>query len=180
MAEIRSIYTDKRKASDRGRQVYVDGTAVRRPWPSERPGSGRRHEEQTAPRVHTRPGKQAEQHLSMGYTLFLAAAAALALWVCAGYLQLQADNTARVKNIAALEEQLSELKTENDDEYNRVTASVDLEEIRDIAMNELGMVYAAADQVILYDAKGSDYVKQYAEIPEEESGLKGLLGTRSR
>ena len=104
----------------------------------------------------------------------------MALWVCAGYLQIQADNTARVKNIAVLEEQLSELKTENDDEYNRVTTSVDLEEIRDIAINELGMVYANADQVILYDGEGSDYVKQYAEIPEENKGLSGLLGTRSR
>ena len=112
--------------------------------------------------------------------LFLTAACGLTLWVCAGYLQLQADNTAKVKNIAALESQLSDLKTENDDEYNRVVTSVDLEEIRDIAINELGMVYAQEDQVVLYDSEGSDYVRQYADIPEEESGLKDLLGTISR
>ena len=85
-----------------------------------------------------------------------------------------------MKNIAALEAQLSELRTENDDEYNRVTTSVDLEEVRDIAINELGMVYAGADQVVLYDSEGSDYMKQYAEIPEEDSSLDSLLGTISR
>ena len=53
---------------------------------------------------------------------------------------VQADNTARAKNITALETQLSTLKDENDDEYNRVTTSVDLEKIRDIAMNELGIL----------------------------------------
>ena len=85
--------------------------------------------------------------MSIGYVLFLTAALGAAMWVCVGYLKLQADNTARVKNIAALETQLSTLKDENDDEYNRVTTSVDLEKIRDIAVNELGMVYANEDQV---------------------------------
>lgn len=178
MAEIRSIYTDKRKSSDRNRQTYIDGAAVRKLHAEETEKSRRRQDRQRAQVHHSRQEKV--QHHGIGYTLFLAAASAMALWVCAGYLQIQADNTARVKNIAVLEEQLSELKTENDDEYNRVTTSVDLEEIRDIAINELGMVYANADQVILYDGEGSDYVKQYAEIPEENKGLSGLLGTRSR
>lgn len=179
MAEIRSIYTDKRKNEYRNRQTSVEGTAVRKLRTQETPAKDRRRQAGQQPQMHHARREKA-QHLGLGYTLFLAAASALALWVCAGYLQIQADNTARVKNIAALEAQLSELKTENDDEYNRVTTSVDLEEIRDIAVNELGMVYAGADQVVLYDSEGSDYVKQYAEIPEEKSGLSGLLGTRSR
>ena len=179
MAEVRSIYTDKRKTSNRKSQTYVEGAAVRKLRVEEVPARERRGALEQRPYVQRgRRGKA--QSLSIGYTLFLAAASALTLWVCAGYLQLQADNTARVKNIAALEAQLSELRTENDDEYNRVTTSVDLEEVRDIAINELGMVYAGADQVVLYDSEGSDYMKQYAEIPEEDSSLDSLLGTISR
>ena len=41
-------------------------------------------------------------------------------------------------------------------------------------------VYANEDQVVLYDNEGSDYVKQYADIPKDQSGLKGVLGTISR
>lgn len=174
MAEIRSIYTDKRKGNTDKRTGYVDGAAVRKLQIRE--NREEKRERRKAPRVHRgRRGKT--EHLGLGYALFLTAACGLTLWVCSGYLRLQADNTALVKSIASLESELDDLKTENDDEYNRVTTSVDLEEIRDIAINELGMVYADKDQVILYDSEGNDYVTQYAEIPEEESGLKELLGT---
>ncbi len=175
MAEIRSIYTDRKNDTGRRQQAYVDGTAVRRL--RERESFERREKQE--PSLYS--GRRVKtQHMGIGYVIFLTAALGVAMWVCVGYLKLQADNTARVKNIAALETQLSKLKDENDDEYNRVTTSVDLEKIRDIAVNELGMVYATEDQVVLYDNEGSDYVKQYADIPEDKEGLKGLLGTVNR
>lgn len=179
MAEIRSIYTDKRKASNTSRQTYVNGTAVRKLQVVENPRRNTRERKPQRPRVH-HYRRERVRYLSIGYSLFLTVASVVALWVCAGYLKLQADNSARMKNIAALEAQLSELKAENDDEYNRTTSSVDLEQVRETAINELGMVYAEADQVILYDSQGSDYVRQYEEIPKEESILKGALGTKDR
>ena len=180
MAEIRSINTGKRRTSDRNRQTYVNGTAVRKLQVVENPKRDQKNRQAQRPKVHRSPRREKVNYLSIGYTLFLAPASVLALWVCVGYLQLQADNTARMKNIAALEAQLSDRKEENDDEYNRVTSSVDLEKVRDIAINELGMVYAQEDQVILYDGQGSDYVRQYEEIPQEDSGLKGVLGSGGR
>ena len=180
MAEIRSIYTDKRRTSDRNRQTYVNGTAVRKLQVVENPKREQKNRRSRRPRVTRAPRREKVNYLCIGYTLFLTAASVLALWVCAGYLQLQADNTAKMKNIAALEAQLSNMRAENDDEYNRVTSSVDLEKIRDIAINELGMVYAQSDQVILYNGQGSDYVRQYGEIPREDSGLKGLFGSGGR
>ena len=179
MAEIRSMYTDKRRASDKSRQTYVNGTAVRKLQVVENPRRSRRERPDRRPRVHHHQ-RERVQYLSIGHSLFLTAVAVLALWVCAGYLKLQAENSARMKNIVALEAKLSELKAENDDEYNRVTTSVDLEKVREIAINELGMVYAEADQVVLYDGQGSDYVRQYEDIPEDDSGLKGALGLGGR
>ena len=49
--------------------------------------------------------------------------------------------------------------------------SVDLDYIKDVAINELGMVYAREDQVILYENTTRDYVRQNGEIPKEESTL---------
>ncbi len=95
----------------------------------------------------------------------------MVLWSCVNYLQLQAETTSRIKNIAALELQLEELKKENNDNYTRIMTSVDLDYIKDVAINELGMVYATEDQVILYENKTRDYVRQNGEIPEEESTL---------
>ena len=42
----------------------------------------------------------------------------------------------------ALETELEDLRKENDDNYTRIMTSVDLDYIRDVAINELGMVYA--------------------------------------
>ena len=45
--------------------------------------------------------------------------------------------------------------------------SVNLEEIRDKAMNEMGMVYESQGPVIEYESPASGYVKQYDSIPED-------------
>lgn len=101
----------------------------------------------------------------------------MVLWSCVRYLQLQEETTSRVKNIAALETQLEELRKENDDNYTRIITSVDLDYIKDVAINELGMVYAQEDQVILYDGETRDYVRQNSEIPsEDKTFMEQILG----
>ena len=52
------------------------------------------------------------------------------------------------------------MRLANDEEYNRIVNSIDLEEIKRIAMGELGMVYAQEGQVITYENKGYDYMRQ--------------------
>ena len=98
----------------------------------------RRQEESHAYRVER---DQKIQYTTVIYMLFLTIAAAMVLWSCVTYLQLQAETTSRVKNIAALETELEDLKKENDDNYTRIMTSVDLDYIRDVAINELGMVF---------------------------------------
>ena len=49
----------------------------------------------------------------------------------------------------------------------RALQIVDLETIRNIAINKLGMVYAGEEQVKTYDDKSSDYVRQYSDVPTE-------------
>ena len=58
------------------------------------------------------------------------------------------------------------MKLENDETYTKIMSSVDLEEIKRIAINELGMKYAKEGQVITYSGEGSDYVRQYDDIPD--------------
>lgn len=89
----------------------------------------------------------------------------------ANYLQQQALATSSQKKIAALEGELAELKKENADDLNRIETSVDLEKIRDIAINELGMVYATQDNVVLYKNTNHNYVSQYEDIPQEDDSF---------
>ncbi len=61
-----------------------------------------------------------------------------------------------------------------------LNTSLDLKNIYEIATSELGMVYQKENQVIPYKSNKSDYVKQYADIPEVNSGslLDKLLGPK--
>ena len=79
---------------------------------------------------------------------------------------MQADLTAQVEEIASLESRLNSLKLSNDEELSRINSSIDLEEIKRIAIGELGMVYATEGQIINYTNEGSDYVRQVGDIPE--------------
>lgn len=117
--------------------------------------------------------------LSIPYCIFLALACALTLSLGAYYLEQQALSTSSQKKIASLESQLAELKKVNADDLNRIESSVNLEEIRDIAINELGMVYATSDNVVMYKNTSQNYVSQYSEVPQEEdSFIKSIIKSK--
>ena len=91
----------------------------------------------------------------------------LMLGTLAWYISLQSQVKNSVKNIAALESQLNNLKQDNDEAYNRANGNVDLDEVKRIAIQEYGMTYATEGQVVTYsDGGGNDYVRQLAPIPE--------------
>ena len=121
--------------------------------------------------VPRRSRRQERTTLSVPYCMFLAVACVLTLALGAYYLQQQALATSSQKTIASLEGQLAELRKTNADDLNRIETSVNLEEIRDIAINELGMVYATAENVVLYENTTQNYVSQYEEVPQEEDSL---------
>ena len=90
----------------------------------------------------------------------------MALFACVRYLQLQSEITERSKHITAMQIELEDAKEENTTRYNAIVNSMNLEVIRDKAMNELGMVYAEAGQVIEYQNPANHLITQYANIPE--------------
>ena len=115
-----------------------------------------------------RKNRERAKHMSAGYVLFLGAALAACGMILVYYIGLQSDITNSVKNISRLESQLNDLKVANEENYSRISSSVDLEEIRRIAIQELGMQYAQEGQIISFVSENSDYVKQMAAIPKAE------------
>lgn len=144
--------------------VYVDGTAVRKvqavPEQEQRqgkaPAAGRR-----------RKRRAAALSMNLGYVVFLTAAAVITVFMCVNFLQLQARETRLQKEVTALETQLNAAVLENNSDYNRIMTGVDMEHVKDVAMNELGMVYAKRSQIVTYEVEHSDYVRQYTDIPKE-------------
>ena len=151
--------------------IYVDGNTVRRMETApdyrrereeKRQREIRRHNEHVA-----RRNQERALHMNRGYVVFLTAAAMMTALVSAAYIQLQSELTSRLKNIATLESQISELKADNDSAYKRISTSVDLQTVKDTAINQLGMVYAGADQIVYYTVENDDYMNQYSDIPEQ-------------
>lgn len=148
---------------NRSRQIYMyDNTArqldVRRAI-----------KEEPKKRLSTAARKNRDKavYMNLGYVTFLVAAMLVTASVLINYIQLQSQITNNVEQISHLESQLNDLKLANDEEYSRITSSIDLEEIKRIAIGELGMQYASEGQIVTYTNEGSDYVKQVAEIPME-------------
>lgn len=143
-------------------QIYIDGNTARK-LQSVPINRDRRQKDQIRRQQVRRQSKAAPMNL--GYIFFMMTAMLVVCVVLIGYVELQADITNRINNISKLESQLNDLKLANDEEYTKIMSSVDLEEIKRIAINELGMKYAKEGQVITYSGEGNDYVRQYQEIP---------------
>ena len=141
---------------------YVYGNTVRREAQPVSPSPVREKKEVTQ-RVQKNRNKVL--HMNKGYVVFLAVAAFVALFACVQYLQLQSEVTNRSKNITAMQQELADAKEANTTKYNAIVNSMNLEEIRDKAMNELGMVYATPGQIIEYRNPANNLITQYASIP---------------
>ena len=112
-----------------------------------------------------RNNRNKAMHMNRGYVTFLAVAAIVTLFTCVQYLQLQSDITSRSKHITSLQQELSAAKEANTTKYNAIMNTMNLEQIRDIAMNEFGMVYADENQIVKYQSPTGKSVMQYATIP---------------
>ena len=152
-----------RNYNKRVQSTYVDGNTVRKlnvveeiQKPIERKPINHR----------VRKNREKALYMNLEYVLSLVAALVVAAIILIGYIRVQSDIILSVKNIAAMERELNDLRLTNDENYARAASSVDLEEIRRVAIGELGMRYAKEGQIINVSGEGIDYVRQLAEIQE--------------
>ena len=82
------------------------------------------------------------------------------------YLNVKAAAKVNSDKIIELKSTLNSLKDNNDALEADINASIDYDAIYDTAVNDLGMIYPGKGQVITYDSKESEYVKQFKDVPE--------------
>ena len=176
-----SDYRRRNISSMDRRQFYVYGSAVQQAeaLPKRRPETHRRKAPQHVSRQVVRNRNRAmninpayadrnrAMNINPAYAVFLVAAAFCAVFLCVMYLRLQSEVVNHSENLTTLQEDLANLTEANNTAYNAAEDSVNLEEVRDKAMNEMGMVYESQGNVIEYESPASGYVKQYDSIPED-------------
>ena len=158
------IQADRRTVTSRG--MYIYGNTVRQAevMPQRQEEPRKEHKKKKLDRQILKNRRKA-MRMNPAYVMFLSIAAVAALVVCVWYLQVRAELTTE------LQQELADAKEENTTRYNVVMDSVNLEEVRNRAINDLGMGYATSDQIIEYQNPVNDYVKQYESIPKS-----GVLG----
>ena len=160
--------TNRQRYRGTTQRTYIDGNTVRKVQTDStykrkkanedsRDRRIKQHRVQTGRAVRVVPMK-------LGYIAFMVASLCIVCAILIGYVNLQSDVTNRITNISKLESELNQLKMDNDEEYTRIMSEVDLDEIKRIAIQDLGMKYAKEGQIITYSGEGSDYVRQYKEI----------------
>lgn len=139
-----------------GQTEYVYGNVAYQP------NVRRPYEEEPRRRVEpaVRKNRDRARHMSAGYVLFLAAAMSICALILVNYVQLQAKLTNVTRSVAEKASELNSLKTANDEKYNRIVSNVNLEDIKRIAICELGMRYAQEGQIIYYTKDESDYMRR--------------------
>ncbi len=169
-SQMRTARRDARRPSRE--EMYIHGNTVRKLAPAEtpavRPEKEPQHRDRHQADYTVRRNREKALQLDLPYLLMLVVAACITLYFCVSYLNLQSVMSARVDHIKTLERQLETLKSDNDALETRINTSIDLDHIYRVATEEMGMVYAGRDQVLLYNKTESEYVRQNEDIPQYE------------
>ena len=153
-------------SANRTQRTYVSGNTVRVAAPQREMPVTTNPREQHRADYRVRRNQEKALQMDLPYIILLTFAAVCALYICVSYLHVQSSITGRIYNIEALEQQLEQLKSENDALQTRINTDIDLDHVYKVATEELGMVYANRKQVLLYDKTESEYVRQYEDIPK--------------
>lgn len=151
----------RQSAERRYRTTYIDGNVIRHIETA----PAREVQQTRKPSSHTLRNREKALHMTLAYVMFLTVAAAASVFLCVQYLQLQAMGITYRKEIANLETTLNTARTANENAYEEAMSSVNMEQIKEIAVHELGMTYADQGQVINYSSQDGYYIRQYGEIP---------------
>ena len=117
-------------------------------------------------RTSARRNQERALSMNRAFVAFLTACVAASALVSVSLIQIRSNVTQQMKEVAALESQINDMKADNDARYKQITTSVDLNAIKDAAINRLGMKYASQDQIVYYSVDKNNYMDQYSDIPE--------------
>lgn len=153
-------YRQGRRTNYNNITPFVQGNTVRRVEVVEEQQTLSRDE-----RIRLRQNRERHKRMNLSYVLIMGTALLFVAVLLCNYIQLQSEVTNKVKEISKLEVEYNRLKLANDEELARINSSVDLEEIKAIAIGELGMTYAGEGQIVTIADNDHDYVHQVADLP---------------
>ena len=154
------------------KNYYVNGNTVRElEAPVRRDPRTRREMEEVRRRKNrrnaARRNRQRAMEMNRGYVVFLTGCVLVTALTAVLFVQMQSQMTNHMRSVASLESQVVNLRADNDARYKEITTSVDLNHVKDVAINELGMTYPKEKQVVYYSIENNNFMDQYRDIPSK-------------
>ena len=154
------------------KNYYVNGNTVRElEAPVRRDPRTRREMEEVRRRKNrrnaARRNRQRAMEMNRGYVVFLTGCVLVTALTAVLFVQMQSPMTNHMRSVASLESQVVNLRADNDARYKEITTSVDLNHVKDVAINELGMTYPKEKQVVYYSIENNNFMDQYRDIPKQ-------------
>lgn len=155
--------------SERARNMYyIEGSTVRKMDVA--PDKERVPEQRPAKPVKKRAPLPAAADRALAfnlkYTVFVTMSMFIMVCACVAMLYMETKINTQQKNINSLESELEAILDDNAAYRVNLENMYTLDQIYDVATNELGMVYAKKGQIVYYESANEDYVKQYQDVPE--------------
>ena len=129
------------------------------------PVPGRARKPETRTDSHVYKNRQKALQMNGAYALFLVVAVIFCLVMCVQYLNAEAKISEKTIALNHLNSEIAELTVQNDAIDYDINSFIDIENIRKVAKQKLGMVEATGDQVTVYDKSNGEYMKQMGNIP---------------
>ncbi len=153
---------------------YEDGNTVRKPdfyiAPARRlpTREQREREKREAARINqkiTDRRRAAELKRQRFLTNIMLLSVIMLCALMVGYVYLQTSVSTKMKHVSTLKTELSNVKADNKATESRIATSINLGDIKEKAINDLGMVYATSNQIVYYSVDSTDFMSQYYDIP---------------
>ena len=143
----------------------ADGTAALKRKSSRELADDYMREQEEKARLHEHRRKHNFMHANRVYTFYMVIVVLAALTFMVKYIDYQSVATIKLREISSLETQLEDLRADNDATAKRLASAVPIYEVKERAINELGMDYARDSQIRYYSVDNVDYMSQYADLP---------------
>lgn len=158
------------------RNVYVYGNAVAEKRREQEAYEERRRQRQL--KRQERELHKIEDRMHKKFTAFSILLILGVTFICISHIRLGSHVEKHAEHVSEMQNELSEKREENTTKYNLIIDSVNLEEVREKAVNDYGMSNASKNQIVGYDNSDGGYIKQYEDIPEEGILLDGKKSRR--
>ncbi|MBO6065681.1 MAG: hypothetical protein J6P36_04595 [Lachnospiraceae bacterium] len=149
-------------------QAYIDGNTVRKPAyrPETAPDTGRETVREPKRELNRRPLVGFRREMDFFTLGIICIAIAMIAFCGMRYLRVKGQVTELDKALTKLNKEYKTIQGENNDLLYAIADDINLNEVYEIAVGKLGMVYPNENMVVEFECVGGGCVRQYADVPE--------------